>query len=158
MRGRDFRFSRKTANSRARFARVFYENIALAKAFLKKRLKTHFAFCARMNGVKASRLSWGRVHFKLVVLEFQILIYRTDKKWKNELFRKRNMNWCRHPRMRASWIVTSWHELNFALFLMRRSAIHARRAIHGVCQFICPKAKFIAPLAAHKLQFIVHYA
>jgi hypothetical protein len=42
--GCDFRFSRKTANSRARFARVFYENIALAKAFLKKRLKTHFAF------------------------------------------------------------------------------------------------------------------
>jgi hypothetical protein len=29
---------------------------SLAKAFLKKRLKTHFAFCTRMNGVKVSRL------------------------------------------------------------------------------------------------------
>jgi hypothetical protein len=29
---------------------------SLAKAFLKKGLKTHFAFCTRMNGVKVSRL------------------------------------------------------------------------------------------------------
>ena len=31
----------------------------LGKSFPEKRLKTHFAFCTRMNGVKVSRLSWG---------------------------------------------------------------------------------------------------
>jgi hypothetical protein len=62
MRGRDFRFSRKTANSRARFARVFYENIALAKSFPENGLKSiHLVYWELLEQTQSLTAIVGRV-------------------------------------------------------------------------------------------------